>query len=182
MGAALPVIGLAGSIIGTGMSVIGGLNAASAKADAAHYGAQVAERNAKVSEQNAKYAEAAGRAQEEREGLKTRNLIGQAVAAQASSGLDVNAGSAADVRGSIAALGRLSGLTIRNSAARQAAGYRIQGQDYTESAALAEKSAADAEAAGLMGAAGTLVGGITGAANMAIKDYQAGIFPGLSTR
>lgn len=172
--AAAPIVT---TLIGTGVMAYGQMQAADARSQQANYQAQIALNDQKISEQNARYAEAATAAQVEQNSLKTRSLVGEAAAASASSGLDVNSGSPLAVRSSIAALGELSGLTIRNSGARQAYGYRVQGENYGATAGLYEKSAADSSAAGDLATAGTLLGGLTSAGNMTVKDYQAGLFP-----
>ncbi len=178
----LAIASLASTIIGTGVQAVGGMMGADARASEASYRAAIAQNNAKVSEQNARYAEASAAQRAEQQSMKTRAMVGEAVAAQASNGVDVNTGSALDVRASIAALGELSGLVIRNEGAREASNYRTQGAGYTASAGMYERAAADAEAGGAISAASTLLGGITSAGNMAIKDYQAGVFPKLAMR
>lgn len=175
----IAVAAIAATVISTGVAVYGQMQAASAKSDASNYAAQVAANNAKISEKNAQYAEQAGAAQEDQQALKTRSLVGQTVAAQASSGLDVNSGSNLDVRSSVAALGEESSLTIKNSAARQAYGYRTQGLNYEAQAGLDRQEASNAMDAGAIGAAGALAGGIGSAGNMYAKDVQTGIFPPL---
>lgn len=175
--AAVAGVTIAATLISTAVAVKGQMDAGDAKATQAAYQAQIAANNKKVAERNAQYAEQAGAAQGEQSALRTRALVGEAVAAQASSGLDVNTGSALDVRSSLAALGQLSGLRIRDSAARTAYGYRVQGADYGALQAFYEKSSTDAAVAGDVNAMSTLLGGITAAGNMTVKDYQAGVFP-----
>lgn len=119
MGVAVPVAALALTAIGTGYSVYAG-------ASQAAYQAQVAKNNAQIATNNASNALQAGAQQEQENAMKTRAALGGELAAQASNGLDVNSGSNLLVRSSTSALGQLSGLTIRNNAARQAYGYEEQ--------------------------------------------------------
>ncbi len=90
---------------------------------------------------NATYAERAGAAKEQSEAYKIRGLLGQQTAGQAASGLDVNSGSALDVRRGTAGLGNLSFANIRDNTAREAAGYRGQATNFANDAALAKASA-----------------------------------------
>jgi hypothetical protein len=78
---------------------------------------------------------------------------------QAASGLDVNQGSAVDVRQSAADLGHLDTMTIINNAAKQAAGFRAQGANFTAEAALDTSAADYAQDAKGINIATSLLGG-----------------------
>jgi hypothetical protein len=91
------------------------------------------------------------------------------MAAQAASGLDVNAGSPVLVRDSTAALGRLGFANIRDNAAREIYGNLAQATNFSNQAALAKASAP------------TLFTSLLGAASAAGKTYagMGGTLPGL---
>lgn len=62
-----------------------------------------------------------------RKNLETRQATGSELARQGASGVDVGSGSAALVRGGTNLVGQTDEMTIRNNAARQAWGYKVQG-------------------------------------------------------
>ena len=121
---------------------------ASAASAADNYQAQVARNNAIISERNAQAAEEAGRTLEQNQRQKTAQIISSTRAAQAANGLDTTSGTPADVQADEAKLGELDALTIKNNAARQAYGYRVEGMSDTANAGLLEQSAANDIVAG----------------------------------
>jgi hypothetical protein len=197
MGAALPVVSLAASVVGAGVSAFGQLRAGQAQAASAQAGAQAAasqyryqaavadinrrtaERNARVADTNAAYVEAAGARLADDRARRIRQTIGAQRAALAANGLLLDEGSAADMQGDTASLGRMALTEIGDNARRQAAGYRIAGvnaRDEAEAATLrgegyrasstnalaAGAFAADnASTAGWLGATSSLLGGAT---------------------
>jgi hypothetical protein len=118
---------------------------------------QQAKHNAKVGELQARDAEQRGQTAEDQHRRRVRQFAGAQKAQLAAQGVDVGSGSASDLIGDTAALGELDALTIRNNTAREAWGYRAQ-------AAGARHQAGAAMASGLIGGAGTLLGGAAGAA------------------
>src|SRR5437667_4975506 len=94
----LPLIGIAASVIGTGIGAIGAIQSSRAQAAAANYQSQVAANNAQIAQQNAALAAQTGQAKAEATGLRNREAIAAATAAIAANGVDVNTGSALDVR------------------------------------------------------------------------------------
>src|SRR5258708_3011792 len=93
----------------TGMKVMGDIQAGQAKASAAKYNAQVA-RN------NAIYASAAGSSQAAAESMKNADLLGRIKAGIGANNVDINTGSAKDVRGSARILGNIDAQTVENNA------------------------------------------------------------------
>jgi hypothetical protein len=143
MPAAVPImIGLAAG--GTAISAIGqikGGNAAKSQGDF----------NAAVAEQQAQDALARGTQDEERFRQGVRTLIGSQRASFAGQGVDVGTGSAADVQADAAYLGELDANTIRQNAARTAAGFKVQAENY-------RMGGSNAQTAGYFGAASTVLG------------------------
>jgi hypothetical protein len=123
-----------------GLSALSAVAGSAAQKQQSKYQAQVAQNNAAIANMNATYAERAGAAKEQSEAYKIRGLLGQQTAGQAASGLDVNSGSAVDVRRGTAGLGNLSFANIRDNTAREAAGYRGQATNFANDAALAKAS------------------------------------------
>jgi len=118
------------------------------------YQAQVAQNNQKIANQNATYAVQRGQIMEQQKRTQTAQLIGQERAVAGATGLDVNTGSNKNVQESTAQLGEFDAQVIRNSAAREAYGYTVQGLNYGAQGQLDAMNASNALTAGLIGAAG----------------------------
>lgn len=165
MGAgALAGIGLGTSLFGGVTGALGSISAGNAAAAADNYNASIAEQDAKSATQNATWAAQAGEAQAGQESQKTRATVGSIKAAQAANGLDVNSGSAVDVRSSSSELGQLSAINIRSNAARTAYGYQVQSTSDEAQSKLDKFDASQSEIAGEVGAASSLLGGSGSAA------------------
>ena len=197
MGPALPVIAIAATVIGAGVTAYSQYRAgqaASAQAQAqgqaqasqfqyqaavADINRRTAERNQYLAERNAGYVEAAGARLADDRARRIRQTIGAQRAALAANGLLLDQGSAADMQGDTASLGRMALAEIGDNARRRASGYRIAGvnaRDEAEAATLrgegyrasatnalsAGAFAADnASTAGWLGATSSLLGGAT---------------------
>ena len=114
----------------TVLSAVGQSQQAQQQAGTANYQAQIARMNQQVAEQNAQYALQQGLAREDRQRLKTAQLIGSQRAALAAQGSDVNTGSPLDIVGDTARAGESDALTIYNNAQQQAHGYEVQAAGY----------------------------------------------------
>jgi hypothetical protein len=90
------------------------------------YQAAVAELNKDISKQNAAYARDVGEVEAQLTGMKHRAELGEMIAAQGASGLDVNVGSAVKVRESMIDLGYYDQLQHRATAAKKAYGYEVE--------------------------------------------------------
>lgn len=118
--------------------------------------------DAQLAEQQAADAIARGKEAETRQRQATRGLIGSQRAALAAQGIEVDSGSALDVQADTAAMGELDALTIRNNAAREAYGYKVQALNYRQQGQLAALSGKNQAAALRNESYSTL---LTGAAN-----------------
>lgn len=87
--------------------------------------------------------------------IRTRGsqIIGQQKVGYAASGIDTQSGTALDTMADSRMMSELDAATVRNNAARQAWGYRVQQSNYLSDANSAEDR-------GVMGAAGGILGGI----------------------
>lgn len=155
----IAVAGLIATGLSTAMGAVGAISSAEAQSQAASYQAQIARNNAQLATENAHWATESGETQAAQQQMKTRAEVGSIEAAQAANGLDVNSGSAVDVRSSANSLGNLDALTIRSNAARQAYGYQVQNTNDIAEAQLDEAQAQSAMTAGTIGAFGSLLGG-----------------------
>lgn len=147
------------SMAGTAFNVASDIMGGFAKAGQLNAQAQIARNNAIIARQNAIGALGAGEARAEIQGLRNRAQMGALKAGQAAAGVDVNTGSAADVRASAAMLGMHDMMTIRSNAARQAYGYETQALGQELQSKLYRKGAKIAPWEGGFNALGSLIGG-----------------------
>lgn len=149
--------GIGAGLLGGATSAFGSIAQGQAQKSAAEYNAKIASENAAQAKQNAAIAGQSGAEQAAQESLKTRAEVGAIKANQAAAGLDVNSGSAVDVRSSARELGELDALTVRSNAARQAYGYQVQGINEQAQSNLDRFEGEQAETAGDIGAASDLL-------------------------
>lgn len=150
---------------GTLLSAYGQAKSAGANAAADTYKAQVADNNAAIATQQAEWTAENGDQAASAAALKTRATEAGIEANQAASGIDVNTGSAVQVQDSARILGKLDALTIRSNAARQAYGYQVQAINEKSQAQLDRFAAKNDIEAGKIGAASTILGGVSTGAN-----------------
>lgn len=131
----LAVASLASSVIGGGMQFMAQRQAGAAQANALRYQADVDKNNSIIQERLAKDAIERGKTEEQMHRIKIGQLKGQQLNAFAKNGVETDSGSALDVLSDTAMIGELEALTIRNNAEREAYGYRVQGMNYSASAA-----------------------------------------------
>lgn len=98
--------------------------------------ATVDENNAVIAQRAGERAIAAGAARAEARSMQSAARVSGLKVGQAASGVDVNTGSAVDVRASTRALGRLDAETEMANAALENYGYRIKAADARESATM----------------------------------------------
>jgi hypothetical protein len=158
-------IGSIASIASAGVGALGAIQSSEAQSNTAKYNASVAAANATMAKQSAAYAGAAGAAQSEQASLQTRAKVGGIEAAQAAGNIDVNSGSALDVRSSASQLGELNALSVRSNAARTSYGYQVQAANDTAQSQLDTYGASTASTAGDISAFGTVLGGVGNAAS-----------------
>lgn len=153
----------AAAVGGVSSAIIGGVGAiqsANAQKSAAQYNSQVAANNAIIANQNATFAGEEGEQQAAQSQAKTRAEVGAIAANQGASGIDVNSGSAVDVRSSASEVGELNAINIRANAARQAYGFQTQAASDTGQSALDRSAAASDQTAGGINASSTILGGL----------------------
>jgi hypothetical protein len=160
----LAYAGLAMSGLSTIAGASGAYNSGRAQQGAANYNAAIASQNAQIARENATHAGQAGEQTAAMSEMKTRAAVGSIKANQAAAGVDVNSGSAVDVRSSAAELGELDAINIRSKAAQDAYGYENQAKSFDETGELDKFTGENAETAGTIGAASTFLGGAGSAA------------------
>lgn len=95
------------------------------------------DQNAKYAEQQAADAIQIGQETSYKQQAGVRSLVGSQRAALAAQGIEIDSGSALDVQLESIGLGEKDRLEILNNAAREAWGYKVQAQDYTNKGNLA---------------------------------------------
>lgn len=161
----LEIISLVAGGLQAGLGVIGSIKQGEAQKAQANYNASVAAANAQIAKNKAAMAGAAGTAQTEQASLETRAKVGGIVAAQAAGNIDINSGSALDVRSSAKQLGELNALTVRSNAARTAYGYQTEAASETGQESLYRSEARNAMPAAELNAFGNVLGGASSAAS-----------------
>lgn len=132
MGSAAPIFQVIGGIVGS----VGALAEGSAQSASARYNAAVERGNARIARENSAIAGQSGEVQAFNVGLHARNQIGGIKANQGAGNIDVNSGSAADVRSSATELAELDAMTARSNATRTAYGYEQQARSFENKANL----------------------------------------------
>lgn len=163
--------GLFGAI-GTGLSALGSIQQGRAQSASANYNAQVQANNAQLEEQKATLAGQEGAANTAIEQQKTRAQVGAIKTAQAANGVNINTGSAVDVRSSAAELGELNALTVRSNAVKEAYGYKTQAASDTAQSQLDKQQAKYDSTAGYITAGSTLLSKGTSGSQTGLWDKQ----------
>lgn len=170
-GSSLATIGTIASIASAGVGAFGAIKQSEAASSAADYSSQIAANNAKIANQNAAFQGAEGEANAAAQEMRTRAKVGAITAAQGASGIDVNKGSAVDVREGTAELGQLDAMTIRSNAARAAYGFQTQSTGDTAQSQLDKSTAKNDTTAGYITGAGTLLSS-AGSAALNYANFQ----------
>lgn len=162
---------VAGTAISAGSAIYGGM----ASKSMYDYKSQVATMNKQIADRNAAYAVAAGEVNAQRKGMEVRGRIGETEAKQGASGLDVNSGSAVDIRESEAQLGSFDEMTIRAGAEKESYGFKVQSANYAAEAQLDKTAGKYAEVEGFVKAASSIVGGASSVSDKWLKYSNAGV-------
>jgi hypothetical protein len=158
--------------LGSAVSAVGAISAGESQAAAANYQAQVAKNNATIAAQNAEYAIQAGQAKATDLGLQQRAQQAAVVSAIAANNVDINTGSAADVRIGQRQIGYLDTQRTVEQAALTAYGYRSQQTGFEAEAGLETAQAGFDTTAGFIGGAGDLLSGAGNVGSNYVKYFQ----------
>jgi hypothetical protein len=176
--ATMATISMVASAAAGAVGAMGAMMQGQAAAQAAQYKASVAKVNEQIAKQNAEYALKAGEYEAYRQGQKTKFQMGQILTTQASRGLDVRGGSAAAVVESAHEVGLQDQGMIRANAARKAYDYEVGGMGQRAEATLQGMAGSSAETAGYIGAAGSILGGVSSVASKWTGATNAGVYGG----
>lgn len=146
---------LASTLIGAAGQVQQG----QAASQAARYNAQVQEMNATLADRRARDAIARGAVEEQRKRQEVQQVLGRQQAAMAANGVDLSFGSPLDLITDTAVMGELDALTIRSNAYRESYDFQVDAVNQRAGAGLTRMQGRNAETAGWLNAAGTVIGG-----------------------
>jgi hypothetical protein len=152
----LAIAGIVAGVAGAATTAIGTLSAGAAQQKSLNYQAQVARNNQTIAYQNAETATQTGQQAATNKSMEARQKEAATTAAIASAGVDVNSGSASDVRTTQREVGELDTETVAHNAALQAYGYRTQATNFGAEAELQSAEASQAVPASELTAAGGL--------------------------
>lgn len=164
---------MAGATVGAGLLSAKGIK------EQGKYEKAVHEQNARIAEMQAVDAIDRGTVEEGRHRLDVRALIGEQRTSMGAQGIEINDAdeSAGQVQLSARAQGEYDALLIRNNAAREAWGYRVQAQDSMQQGRLAEISsknrARDTILGGFIGAGSMMVSGAGGRTRVPVTTAKA---------
>lgn len=168
---------------GIGATLIGGLTSAfgayeqgQSQQEMYNYQAGVARLNTQIADQNATYATQIGEDQATRAGLQGAQRMGQIKAAQGASGLDVNSGSAVQVRASQKEASSLDVASIRSNAAKTAYNYQVQGVQFTAQGQMDTVAGENARTSGMINAGSSLIGAASSVSQQWLRGQQLGMW------
>lgn len=138
-------------LIGAGLTAATGAVSAKAQYDAGKYTAKVEQNNAKVADMQAQDALRKGAQEDLQQRWKIRALAGKQATAAGANNVVGSTGTTLDILGETAMFGEVDLNTIRNNAARESWGYKVE-------ASNRRAAAKGAKYQGKMGAIGTLLG------------------------
>jgi len=147
-------------LVGAAVGAVGALASANAQSSAASYQAKIAANNAAAAGMQRASAISAGHERAAEASLAGAEQIGKMKAAQAATGVDVNTGSAVDVRGSRRMLNQLQSENALSNAQRAAWGYQLQELGFADQSDLYKAEASSARTAGYLGAASDILGAV----------------------
>lgn len=158
--AAGAAFGPIGAVIGGGIGLISGLFGASAEEEAAAEAKRQALRNKAIADMAAKDAVDRGEAAIGRHKLQVGQLQGRQRAALGASGVVGSEGSARDIQADTAGMAQLDQLTMRANAAREAWGFKMQGEGIMAQQRANEQRAEDSQFSEFIGAGANLAGSV----------------------
>lgn len=161
--AALTAALIAGSAISAGSSIAGGIAQSDALKAQGEQQRIVGDFNAKLSEMQAQDALDRGGKDAENLQKQASRMIGSQRAALAAQGLEVDSGSALEIQNDSKEMAARDVVTIRNNAAREAFGFKVQAMNSTNEGRMAQlaanKQASSSLLVGGMNAASSIMSG-----------------------
>ena len=169
-------IGIGTKVAGSIMGAVGADFSADASSEAYKYKAGIALMNQRISKQNAAWAREAGDINAEMSGIKSRQQIGGTKVHQAASGLDVNTGTAAQVREDQGAVAKFDQDMIRYDASKTAYGYEAKAAADEAEAQMDMAASSNAKKAGKLGVISSILGGASSVADKWLTGSEKGMW------
>lgn len=179
--ATMAAVSVGGTILGTAVKAEGVSQETDAKVQQLGFQSAIAKRNADIAKQNADWSRAVGEVNAQQIGLQYAQRIGQQRAGQGASGLDVNFGSAVQVRDSTKMLAVHDQSVIRSEAAERAYAFEQQGETQKMQSKMYDAAAENTKAAGALKLASTIIGGVTSVASKWAGGSMTGLTGSLSS-
>lgn len=176
MAGPLAIVGMGATVLGGVVGAVGAEGKGAADQAMYNYQAGVAQLNKKIALQNAEYTREAGAQQGYQSGLRTAQVVGQQKVAQSGSGIDVNTGSAKQVRTDTLALGEVDQQTIAKNVARRAYGYEVEAATKEAEAGADLVAGREARKAGDINAITSILGSVSSVSSKWLQGSQAGAF------
>ena len=155
----LALVSLGATAASAGVSAFGAIQQGEAAKASADYNAAVQRNNAIIQGQNAARAAAAGRSDAQIRSFQTAAQTGAARAAYGAAGTDLSTGTPSEVQKSISQMGQFETMNIMDRALNQARSYNVAAMSDEAQARLLQMQGQQAQAAGITGALGSIVGG-----------------------
>lgn len=172
----LGTLGMVASGASAGVGAIGSIMGGNANSAAYKYKAGMASIAEKVALQNAEMARAEGEVGASQAGMRYGQLAGKIKANQGASGVDVNSGSSVDVQKSQNLVARMDQRMIRQNAARKAYGFEVEAAGAKAEGAQATMASGNAKTAGLIGAFGSILGGVSSVSSKWLQGKTLGMW------
>lgn len=141
-----------------------------------NYQAGISRMQAKFNKWNAKEAYDDGSFQGIQLGLKQRQQMGEIVAAQGASGIDVNSGSSVAVRESQEAINRMDQATLARNTAKKAYAYEVAASGDEAQASLYDTAAVNSRKEGKIAQIQSLISGASSVSSKWLQGRQMGAF------
>lgn len=151
-------ISLGATALGGGVSAIGALQGGKSSQAMYEYRAGVADVNRIIAEQNADYDLKVGEAQAQKVGMEGRYKVGQQVARQSGSGIDINTGSKSRVIESVQEIATHDQSVVRHEAAKKAYDHRVQALEHSTQGQIYRAAGAQSRTASKYAALGSILG------------------------
>jgi hypothetical protein len=173
---------IGGTLLGSLTSALGGYETGQSEKEMYDYQAGVARLNATIADQNAEYASQIGEQQAGLYGYKAAQQLGQIKSVQASHGLDIRSGSAAQVQASQRLVSATDMAAIRSNAAKTAFNYRNLAAGDIAQAGADVVAGRNAATAGMIKADTSLIGGASAVDQQWLQGQKAGLWGDPSQR
>ena len=176
MAEAVGMIGMGTSLAGGIMGAVGAEKTGAAQQQMYNYQAGIAQINSKIDLQNADYARNVGEIQAQNYGIKAAQELGNIKTAQSASNIDINSGSAVDVRTSQSKVAQMDLTQIRSNAAKTAYDFDVKSTMDLNQSTLDIMGGENAKQAGDINAMSSIIGSVGSVSSKWMQGNQAGMW------